>query len=436
MGISISALGAILISLLLIGFFAGIEIAFVSANKLSLELKKKQGTYSGKIWGNFAEYPARFIGTMLVVVNILLVIYGLLIGELLYPVWYRLELWLTTFSPSLAKYVYLIKLLFETVASTLIILIVEFLSKALFRARNNSILSNGFITYIVQFFNSIFSSMASLFVSIAEWILQYVFNVKINDKKEVFSKVDLEHYLQQNKMHNEEESSDINKELFENALSLGDVRLRECLVPRKEIIGVSENSTIQDIKTLFIQTRLSKLVIYDKNIDNITGYIHQLDLFKSPATIKEILLPIPTVPETMSATDLMTKFSKERKTIAWVIDEFGGTAGIVTMEDLLEEIFGEIKDEYDDVDDFVDKQLAENEYLFSGRMELDLITEKYGIEFPEDENAETLSGFIVQHNADIPKEKEQIIIGHYEFSILSMSDTRIETVKMKVLRRL
>ena len=432
MGISISALVAILVSLLLIGFFAGIEIAFVSANKLSLELKKKQGTYSGKIWGNFAEHPARFIGTMLVVVNILLVVYGLLIGELLYPLWHRLELRLV---PSLAKYVYLIKLLFETVASTLIILIVEFLSKALFRARNNSILSNGFITYIVQFFNSIFSSVASLFVSIAEWILQYIFNVKVNDRKEVFSKVDLEHYLQQNKMHNEEESSDINKELFENALSLGEVRLRECLVPRKEIIGVSENSSIEEIKKLFIETRLSKLVIYDKNIDNITGYIHQLDLFKSPATIKEILLPIPTVPETMSATDLMTKFSKERKTIAWVIDEFGGTAGIVTMEDLLEEIFGEIKDEYDDVDDFVDKQLAENEYLFSGRMELDLITEKYGIEFPADESAETLSGFIVQHNADIPKEKEQIIIGNYEFNILSMSDTRIETVKMKVLRR-
>ena len=432
MGISITALLAILLSLLFIGFFAGIEIAFVSANKLSLELKKKQGTYSGKIWGNFAEHPARFIGTILVVVNILMVVYGLLIGELLYPLWHRLELRLV---PSLAKYVYLIKLLFETIASTLIILFVEFLSKALFRARNSSILSNGIITYIVQFFNSIFSSVASLFVSIAEWILQYIFNVKINDRKEVFSKVDLEHYLQQNKMHNEEESSDINKELFENALSLGDVRLRECLVPRKEIIGVSENTTIEGIKKLFIETRLSKLVIYDKNIDNITGYIHQLDLFKSPATIKEILLPIPTVPETMSATDLMTKFSKERKSIAWVIDEFGGTAGIVTMEDLLEEIFGEIKDEYDDLEDFVDKQLAENEFLFSGRMELDLITEKYGIEFPADENAETLSGFIVQHNADIPKEKEQIIIGNYEFNILSMSDTRIETVKMKVLRR-
>jgi putative hemolysin len=269
----------------------------------------------------------------------------------------------------------------------------------------------------------------------AEWILLYIFNIKVNDKKEVFGKVELDNYVQQNKMHNEDVSSEVNKELFENALSLADVRLRECLVPRKEIVGISKESSIDDIKKLFIETRLSKLVVFDKNIDTIIGYVHQLDLFKSPNTIAEIILPIPTVPETMTATDLMTKFSKDRKTIAWVIDEFGGTAGIVTMEDLLEEIFGEIKDEHDDVEEFVDKQLSTNEYLFSGRVELDLITEKYGLEFPEDETAETLSGFIVQHNEDIPKEKEQIIIGNYEFSIMSMSDTRIETVKLKVLKR-
>ena len=431
MEISISAFIAILVSLLFIGFFAGIEIAFVSANKLSLELNKKQGSYAGKIWGNYAEHPAKFIGTILVLVNILLVIYGLLIGELLYPLWHSLEVRLT---PSFTKYFYLIKLFFETVVSTVIILFVELICKALFRVRNNSILSNGFITYIVQFVYSLFSSVASVFVNIAEWILKYIFNVKVNDRKEVFSKVDLEHYLQQNKMHNEEESSDINKELFENALTIGDVKIRECLVPRKEIVGVSKESSVAEIKNIFIESRLSKLVIYDKNIDNITGYVHQLDLFKSPATLQEIMLPIPTVPETMSATDLMAKFSKERKSIAWVIDEFGGTAGIVTMEDLLEEIFGEIKDEYDDVEEFVDKQLTDNEYLFSGRMELDFIAEKYGLEFPENETAETLSGFIVQHNADIPKTNEQIIIGNYEFNIQSMSNTRIETVKLKVLK--
>jgi CBS domain containing-hemolysin-like protein len=417
---------AIIISLILVAFFAGIEIAFISANKLSLELNKKQGTYSGKIWGNFADHPTKFIGTVLVGANIVLVVFVLLINYLLTFVWHR-------FSFESLNSIY-IKLLVETLIATVVIIFIEFVSKALFRSRNNSILSNGIIAYIVQFFFSIFFSVSSLFVNIAEWVLKYVFNVKINDRKEVFSKVDLEHYVQQNKMHNEEDSSEINKELFDNALSLGDVRLRECLVPRKEIVSIEQGGTIADVKKIFTDTRLSKLVVYNKNIDTITGYIHQLDLFKNPATIAEILLPIPTVPESMSATDLMNKFSKERKSIAWVIDEFGGTAGIVTMEDLLEEIFGEIKDEYDDVEDLVDKQIASNEYIFSGRVELDYISEKYDISFSEDETAETLSGYIIQHNEGIPQEKEQIIIGNYEFSIISMSDTRIETVKLKVLR--
>ena len=427
----VSALIAIFIAVLLIGFFAGTEIAFVSANKLSLELNKKQGTYTGKIWGKFAEQPARFIGTMLVVVNILFVIYGLLIGELLYPLWHKIESLLPAAS---AKYVNFIKLFAETILSTAIILFVEFLCKALFRAKSKNLLSNGFVTYIVQFFYSVFYSVSAVFVSIAEWILKYIFNVKISERKEVFSKIDLEHYVQQNKMHSEEDSSDLNKELFENALSLGEVRLRECLVPRKEIVSISQSSSMQQVKSLFIETQLSKLVVFDTNIDTITGYIHQLDLFKSPKSIADILLPIPTVPESMSATDLMSKFTKERKSIAWVIDEFGGTAGIVTMEDLLEEIFGEIKDEYDDADDLTDKQITENEYLFSGRLELDFITEKYGLEFP-DESSETLSGFIIQQNESIPQQKEQIIIGNYEFDIQSVSDTRIETVKLKVLRR-
>ncbi len=428
----VPALTAILVSVILIGFFAGMEIAFVSANKLSLELNKKQGSYAGKVWGTFAIHPARFIGTILVVVNILYVVYGLLIGELLYPLWLRMEALLPASS---AKYVNFIKLFVETILSTAIILLVEFLCKALFRAKNKSVLSSGIIAYVVRFFYSIFYSVSSVLVSMAEWILKYVFNVKISERKEVFSKIDLEHYVQQNKMHNEEDSSDINKELFDNALALGEVRLRECLVPRKEIVSISQTSSIQEVTTRFIETQLSKLVVYDGNIDNITGYIHQLDMFKSPASITDILLPIPTVPESMSATDLMSKFTKERKSIAWVIDEFGGTAGIVTMEDLLEEIFGEIKDEYDDVEDFTDKQLTENEYLFSGRLELDYITRKYDLEFPEDETSETLSGFIIERHESIPKQKEQIIIGNYEFDIQGVSGTRIETVKLKVLRR-
>ncbi|MEY2918546.1 MAG: hypothetical protein RIS73_2260 [Bacteroidota bacterium] len=424
------ALIAIIASLLFIGFFSGIEIAFVSANKLSIELNRKQGTYSGKIWGAYSDKPTRFIGTTLVGLNIVLVIYGLLIGEMLSPVWHWIE---TKLSDSLSEYVKYIKLFVETALSTLILLFVEFIFKAFFRARNNEILSISLVSYIVSFFYWLLSSIAAFFVDTSEWILKHLFDVKLNEKKEIFSKIDLENFIQQSKGHEEEDTSEINKELFENALSLSEIKLRECLIPRKEIEGVDSNTSLEEVKNKFIQTQLSKLVVYENNIDTIVGYIHQLDLFKNPATVKEVLLPIPTVPESMSATDLMNKFSKERKSIAWVIDEFGGTAGIVTMEDLLEEIFGDIRDEYD-TEEFVEKQLANNEFIFSGRLELDYITEKYKLEFPDEEGAETLSGYIIQNNEAIPKQKDRIIFGNYEFDILNVSDTRIETVKVKILK--
>ncbi len=425
------ALLAIFASLIIIAFLSGIEIAFVSANKLSIELNKKKGSAAGKTWSAFSDHPTRFIGTILVGVNIVLVIYGLLIGGMLSPIWNWIEGHLAGYAAPYVKY---IRLFVETVLATSIILLVEFFSKAVFRAKNNSILSSNFISYIAVFFFWLLSSIASLFVNIAEWILKYIFNVKINKKKEVFSKIDLEHFIQQSKSHDEEETSELNKELFENALSLSETKLRECLIPRKEIEGLESTAELESVKNKFIDTKLSKLVIYENNIDNILGYVHHLDMFKNPASIKEILHPIPTVPESMSATDLMNKFSKERKSIAWVIDEFGGTAGIVTMEDLLEEIFGEIEDEYDVVEPYVDKQIASNEYIFSGRMELDFIAEKYHLQFSGNNEAETLSGYIIQNNEAIPKQKERIIIGNYEFDILNVSNTRIETVKIKVLK--
>ncbi|TXH27348.1 MAG: HlyC/CorC family transporter [Cyclobacteriaceae bacterium] len=421
---------AIIGSLLLIGFFAGIEIAFISANQLSIELNRKQGTYSGRIWGAFADKPARFIGTTLVGINIVFVVYGLLVVDMLFPIWHWIE---GKLPKNLSESVRYIKLFVETVLSTLIVLFVEFICKAFFRARNNDIMSSGTISYIVQFFYWLFSSFASYLVDISEWILKYIFNVKINPRKDMFSKVDLEHFMQQSASNEEEASNEINKELFENALSLSETRLRECLIPRKEIEALSIDASMQDVKEKFISTKLSKLVVYENNIDNISGYIHQLDLFKHPSSVKEILLPIPTVPESMSATDLMNKFSKEHKTIAWVVDEFGGTAGIVTMEDLLEEIFGDIKDEYD-TEEFVEKQLAANEFIFSGRLELDYITERYKLDFPNDEATETLSGYIIKNHQQIPRAKDHIIIGDYEIDILSMSDTRIEMVKLKLIK--
>ena len=422
------ALFAIFISLILIGFFSGIEIAFVSANKLSIELRKKQGTFSGKIWGEYAESPARFIGTTLIGFNIILVVYGLFWSSFMAGVWHNK---IGDFSWNITNpYLHLV---IETIVSTICLLFFEFTFKAIFRAKSASVLSSGFIAYLVQFFYGTFSTIAVWFVDIAEWILKYIFNLKLNEKKDAFSKIDLEHFINQNKHHEMEDSSEINKELFENALSLSETKIRECLIPRKEIEGVDITTNIETVKDKFISTKLSKLVVYDSNIDTILGYVHQLDLFKNPADIKSILLPIPAIPESMSATDLMNKFSKDRKSIAWVVDEFGGTAGIVTMEDLLEEIFGEIRDEYD-TEELIEKQLSANEFIFSGRLELDYITEKYKLEFPEDEGAETLSGYIIQNNESIPKQKDRIIFGNYEFDILNVSDTRIETVKVKMLK--
>jgi CBS domain containing-hemolysin-like protein len=423
-----TALIAIFISLLLIGFFSGIEIAFISANKLSIELKRKQGTFSGKIWSEYSDNPARFIGTTLVGFNILIVVYGLLWSSFMGPFW-AMDFW---------KHINIgntyIRLIVETFISTSLLLMVEFIFKAFFRAKNESIISSNIVTFIVNIFYSAFSWTAFFFVGIAEWILKYLFDVTLNEKKDVFSKIDLEHFVQHTKIHDEEDINEMNKELFENALSLSDIKIRECLIPRKEIEGVEIKTPIEEVKNKFIKTKLSKLIVYENDIDSILGYVHQLDIFKNPKDIHSILLPISAIPESMSATDLLNKFSKEHKSIAWVVDEFGGTAGIVTMEDVLEEIFGEIKDEYD-TEEFVEKQIAANEYIFSGRLELDYITDKYKLAFPDnEEDAETLSGYIIQRNQDIPKQKDKIIIGVYEFDILNVSDTRIETVKMRLLK--
>jgi putative hemolysin len=409
----------IFLTLILIGFFAGVEIAFVTANRLSIELKKKQGKTSGIILSKFVEEPARFIGTCLIGINIFFVIYGLLFSSLLNSAYEVFHL----NNPY-------IKLVADTVLSTLIVLVFgEFIPKAIFRAKNDLLLS--FFAPAIKFFYRIFYPVASILVSVAEWILKYVFNVRVHDRNEAFGKGDLEHFFQQNK-DQDEDNQELNTELFENALSLPMVKIRQCLVPRTEIEGLNIDTPMDIVKKRMIETQLSKLVVYSENIDNIQGYIHQLDLFKNPADIQSILLPIPAVPESMSATDLINKFTKERKSIAWVVDEFGGTAGIVTMEDVLEEIFGEIKDEYD-VEEFVEKQIAEDEYIFSGRLEVDYLNEKYNMQFSVDES-ETLSGFIIAKYQAIPQQKERIIIDRYEFEVLSVSDTRIEMVKVKVLR--
>ncbi|MFN5476709.1 MAG: hemolysin family protein [Sphingobacteriales bacterium] len=414
------------LSLLLAGFFQGIEVAFVSANKISIELKKKQGLRSGRILSEFLESPAKFIGTTLIGLNIVLVFFTLLVPAYLDSIWDLLKKY--AFVDEVAPYFKYIRLVFDTIMAALIFLLVKFSFRAIFRVKNDTLLA--FFAPLINFFYGLLYPVASFFVAVAEWLLKYLFNVRFNDEKEVFSRVDLEQFIQQTREHSEE-NPELNTELFEAALSLPNVKIRQCLVPRKEVEAVSIDTPIDLLKRKFIDTKLSKLVVYDKNIDNIQGYVHQLALFAKPKDIKSILLPIPAVPESMSAIDLINKFTKDRKSIAWVVDEFGGTSGIITMEDLLEEIFGEIRDEYD-VEEFVEKHIADKEYIFSGRLELDYINQKYGVKLP-DSDSETLSGFIINQHETIPKEREKIIIGDFEFEILHVSETRIETVKMRVL---
>ena len=422
-GMDWMALIPIAIALLLIGFFSGIELVFISANKLSIELRRKQGTYGGKTWSYFLETPARFIITILIITNILVVIYGLLGSAVLNSVWQYLSL----------DNQYII-IAAETLIATIVLVFFQSVFKSMIQASGNSITSGAFFSFCVKIFYSLFSWLAKYVVSLSEWILKYIFNVKIQNKTQSFSRMDLDHYVQQLNMTDSDENLEMNHEIFENVLSLSETRIRECLIPRKEVVAMDVNSTIEQLKEKFIETKLSKLVVYENNIDNVQGYVHQLDLFKNPQDLRSVLLPIPVIPVSMNASDLINKFTKERKSIAWVIDEFGGTAGIVTMEDLLEEIFGDIYDEYDVQEEFVDKQIATNEYLLSGRLELDDLEEKYKLNFRKTEDTETLSGYIINLHESIPRERDRIIIDDFQFDILKVSQTRIETVKLKVLR--
>jgi CBS domain containing-hemolysin-like protein len=409
---------------LLAGFFSGIEAAFANVNKLSIELKKKQGRATGKILASLNENPSRFLATSLVGFTITIVIYGILVAGVFQPA-------LDTIlrkpdSASIQPFIIFVEIILATL---LVLFLGFFIPRAIFRSRPETLLS--FFALPVSLVAKPLYVIGNVLASISEWMLKYLFNVRILENGESFTRVDVEHFIRQSQQHFGENNQELNTELFENALSLAHVKIRGCLIPRKEIEALEIQRPLSDARNKFMDTKLSKIIIYEGSIDNILGYIHQLDMFKSPPDIKSIIHPILAVPETMSAIDLLSKFNKERKSIAWVVDEFGGTAGIVTIEDVLEEIFGEIKDEHDE-EEFVEKQIAEKEYIFSGRLELDYLNERYGLDFPEDES-ETLSGYIINHHETIPKIKERIIIDDYEFDILNVTDTRIEMVKMKML---
>jgi CBS domain containing-hemolysin-like protein len=415
--IALNAIWLFVGTLILLGFFSGIEMAFYSANRLGLEIKKKQGGKAVELLSNFFASPARYLGTTLVGFSFFLVLLVLQLNTVMRPVWSQLQIGSDS-----------VHLIVEIILATFFVLVfAEFIPRAIFRANSNWLLHT--FSSVINVFYKALSPIANGLIDLSEWVLKYVFDIRLDKNKESLKRSDLRYLFVENQG---DERLERNAQLMENAQELPRVKIRQCLVPRKEIVGIEKSASIQDLKNKFIETKLSKLIVYETNIDHIVGYVHQLDLFKNPSEIKDILLPIPAVPETMSATDLIGKFTKERKSIAWVVDEFGGTSGIITMEDVLEELFGEIHDEYD-TDELLDKKLADGSFVFSGRIELDHLKDKYGFEFIQGD-AETLSGYIINYHETIPRQKERIIIDDYEFDILHVTDTRIETVKLKKLK--
>ena len=413
-----SSLLAITLSLLFSAFFSGMEIAFIASNKLHIELMKKRGELNARILSYFLEKPSRFIATMLVGNNIALVVYGIEMAQILEP---HIEQHLTS-NDSLV-------LLVQTIISTLIVLVTaEFIPKVLFSINANRFVRLFVIPAALSYFGLYF--FVSLVVSLSNFLLKKVMRVELLDQKRVFGRVDLQQYLEEHANTAKEKNQlETEIQIFQNALDFSKVKARECMVPRNEIIAMEVGENINKLTKTFVETGFSKILIFKDNIDQIIGYTHSYELFKQPKNIKSILLPVALVPETMTANDILNLFIKERKSIALVIDEFGGTSGLLTIEDIIEEIFGEIHDEHDLLE-HKEVQVSENQFIFSGRHEIDYLNDKYNLNLPESDDYETLSGYIVNHCESIPKLNEQIKVGPFIFEILEVEQTRVETVKL------
>ena len=414
----------IFITILFSAFFSGMEIAFISANKLRLELDKKQNVVFSSLISLYTQNPGQFIATMLVGNNLALVIYGIAFANLLKPI-----LFLYLQSDSLV-------LLAQTIISTLIILATaEYLPKMLFRINPNKILKA--FTVPIAFFYFLFYPITKIAMGISKFVLKVILNEKIQnvDEKVVFSRIDLTHFVDEQENNIAPKSGqeiDNEVKLFRNALDFSKVKLREVMVPRTEMVALDIDSTVEELHQKFIETGYSRILFYSGNIDNIVGYIHHSVIFTKPDSIKSNLRKVLIVPETMPASKLLSKFIQQRLSMAIVVDEFGGTSGMVTSEDILEEIFGEIEDEHDTID-LIMKKINDSEFVLSGRLELDELNENFSLEFPENENFETLAGFILANYESIPKVNTVITIDQYQFRILKATSTKIELVHLKIL---
>jgi len=412
----------ILLAIILSAFFSGMEIAFVASNRLRIELDRKQGVFGSRIVKIFADNPGQYIATMLIGNNFSLVIYGLVFSKILGSI----------LTPILGSDI--LVLLINTALSTAIILLVaEFLPKTIFIISPNFFLK--FLSIPTLFFYFLFYPISKFTLAVSNLFIRVFFRINPGEKKQenlVFSKVDLDHFVNLSKQSKEESEPDHHDiRIFQNALDFSNVKLRECMVPRTEIEAVSSGSTVEQLKDKFIETRLSRILIFEETIDNIIGYFELKDIFKNPTEIRSMTRKIAIVPETMPANKLLKLFVEEKKNIALVVDEFGGTSGMVTIEDVLEEIVGDIEDEHDTTD-LIEKIIGINEYILSGRFEIDYLNEKYHLNLPAEDDYETLAGMILFYHGSIPGNNDIIRIRNFVIKVLKASSTRLELVNLKV----
>ena len=407
------------ISILLSAFFSGMEIAFVSANKMHIELEKKRAGFIPKILSKITQKSSKFITTMLVGNNIALVIYS-----------YYMGIFLLRFLPTDGWNDFSI-LLVQTVISTIIILITaEFLPKAIFRIYSNEVLKLFAVPAYV--FYNLFHFFSEFITLISDFFLKVFFKTNAEEQQIEFSKEELGYYInEQLETGNDDDEMDSEIQIFQNALIFQNVKAREVMVPRTEIKSVEIHETVTNLKNLFIETGLSKILVYKGSLDDVVGYVNAFELFKKPKTIKSILLPIEVVPESMMINDILNTLMKKRKSVAVVVDEYGGTSGMITVEDIVEELFGEIEDEHDS-QVFLEEKIDDKKYNFSARLEIDYINEEYNLNIPKSEAYETLGGFIIEHTENIPDENEVIEIENFEFKIQKMSGAKIDEISLKI----
>jgi len=419
----------IIVSLLLSAFFSGMEIAYVSSNKIHIEIEKKQDGILAKILSKLTAKPSKFITTMLIGNNIALVIYGFFMGDVLVN-------WFQSMLPTTSVFVnYMLtdlSLLSQTVISTIVILITaEFLPKVFFQIYSNTLIK--VLAVPAYIFYVLFTFISDFVIWISDFILKYLFKTEGDQIQLAFTKVELGNYISE-QMESVEEHEDVDTEIqiFQNALEFSEVKAREVMVPRTEIIAVEINESIKTLNALFTETGCTKILVYKETVDDILGYVHSFELFKKPKTIKSAMTPVEFIPETVLIKDVLNVLAKKHKSIAVVLDEYGGTSGIMTVEDIVEELFGEIEDEHDTVV-LIEEKIEDDAFTFSARLEVDYLNETYKLNLPESENYETLGGLIVNQTEQIPEQDDIVILDGFQFTILEVSNTKIDLVELKLL---